>query len=104
MRQTLARWLGRKSPPSSELPVPALVNFDVDPGSDTGPIERANQGGGPAGGGRGRMGESLQPLLRSLRDRCNGCARDCRPARRRDRAAVVLATRGALEATASRSR
>jgi cell division transport system permease protein len=96
MRQTLARWLGPQVAASSELPVPALVNFDVDPGSDTGAIERRVKAVAPQAAVTAH-GESLQPLLRSLRSLqwlalglvllLGGATA----------AAVVLATRGALD-------
>src|SRR5207248_11648097 len=46
MRHTLERWLGPAAA-SSELPVPALVNFDVRPGADLGAIRQRVQAVAP---------------------------------------------------------
>src|SRR5205085_7541509 len=40
MRNTLERWLGPAAAQSRDLPVPALINFDVRPGADVGVITR----------------------------------------------------------------
>jgi cell division transport system permease protein len=95
MRRTLERWLGPAAQ-SSDLPVPALVNFDVRPGADLGAIERRVQA--VAQSARiAAHSEAVGPLLRSLRVLqwiafglvilLSGAA--C--------AAVVLAARGALD-------
>jgi cell division transport system permease protein len=95
MRQTLQRWLGPEAE-SSELPVPAIINFDVSAGTDTQAIAR--RVGQSAPGARLQAHrESLGPLLSSLRTLqwialalvllLAGAAA----------AAVVLAARGALD-------
>lgn len=65
MRHTLERWLGPAAK-SSELPVPALVNFDVKPGADLGLISRQVQAAVP-GAVIAAHREAVGPLLRSLR-------------------------------------
>ena len=65
MRKTLARWLGPAAA-SSELPVPALVNFDVKPGTDIGPIGRSVASVAP-GATIAAHRETVKPLLSSLR-------------------------------------
>jgi cell division transport system permease protein len=64
MRRTLARWLGPAAQ-SSELPVPALVNFDLEPGSSLAAVQRQVQQTTP----EARIvahSESVGPLLHSL--------------------------------------
>src|SRR5439155_11390637 len=39
MRRTLERWLGPAAE-SADLPVPAMVNFDVQPGANLGAIQQ----------------------------------------------------------------
>src|SRR4051794_3001156 len=63
MRHTLERWLGPAAQ-SAELPVPALVNFDVRPGADLGAIERRVQTVAP-GATITAHREAVGPLLRS---------------------------------------
>ena len=65
MRRTLERWLGPAAQ-SADLPVPALVNFDVRPGADPGAIERRVQAVAP-GARITAHSEAVGPLLRSLR-------------------------------------
>ena len=65
MRHTLERWLGPAAQ-SSELPVPALVDFDVKPGADLGVIARRVQAAAP-GARIAAHREAVGPLLRSLR-------------------------------------
>ena len=65
MRRTLERWLGPAAQ-SADLPVPALVNFDVRPGADLGAIERRIQAVAP-GARITAHSEAVGPLLRSLR-------------------------------------
>ena len=95
MRQTLERWLGPEAK-STELPIPAIINFDVSPGTDTHAIARRIEQ--LASGGKVQAHrESLGPLLSSLRTLqwialalvllLSGAAA----------AAVVLAARGALD-------
>jgi cell division transport system permease protein len=65
MRRTLERWLGPAAS-SPDLPVPALVNFDVRPGADLRPIQervRALVPGATIAAHR----EAVGPLLKSLR-------------------------------------
>jgi cell division transport system permease protein len=65
MRRTLERWLGPAAQ-SSELPVPALVNFNVSAGADLGAIQRRVQSIAP-GATITAHREAVAPLLRSLR-------------------------------------
>ena len=100
MRKTLARWLGPQAAADDGLPVPALINFDVRPGTDVGAIERRVKGAAPQASLTAHR-ESLAPLLRSIRTLqwlalglvllLGGAAG----------AAVVLATRGALDTHSS---
>src|SRR4051794_20679806 len=65
MRRTLARWLGPAAE-SAELPVPALVNFDVRSGANIGAVERRVRVIAP----QARVvphREAVGPLLHSLR-------------------------------------
>jgi cell division transport system permease protein len=64
MRKTLERWLGPAAN-SSELPVPALVNFDVRQGTDLGALEKRAQGIAPTARIVAHR-DSVAPLLRSL--------------------------------------
>jgi cell division transport system permease protein len=95
MRETLARWLGPQAA-SGELPVPALVNFDVRPGADIGAIERRIKSADPDATVSAHR-ESLGPLLMSLRSLqwlALGLVLLLATA---SAAAVVLAARGALD-------
>ena len=65
MRRTLERWLGPAAQ-SDELPVPALVNFDVKPGADLGAIRQRVTNALP-GATIAAHREVVGPLLRSLR-------------------------------------
>jgi cell division transport system permease protein len=65
MRRTLGRWLGPAAQ-SSDLPVPALINFDVRPGADLGAIQKRVQAVAPAAQITAHS-EAVGPLLRSLR-------------------------------------
>jgi cell division transport system permease protein len=65
MRHTLERWLGPAAQ-SSDLPVPALVNFDVKPGADLGAIRHRVETTVP-GATIAAHREAVGPLLRSLR-------------------------------------
>jgi cell division transport system permease protein len=65
MRRTLERWLGPAAQ-SSELPVPALVNFNVSAGADLGAIQRRVQSIAP-GATITAHREAVGPLLHSLR-------------------------------------
>jgi cell division transport system permease protein len=95
MRDTLERWLGPAAQ-SRELPVPALINFDLRPGADLGAIRQRVRTAAPDAQIIAHS-ESISPLLRSLRllqwiafglvvMLCAAAA-----------AAVVLAARGALD-------
>jgi cell division transport system permease protein len=95
MRRTLERWLGPAAN-SSDLPVPALINFDVQSGADLGEIEQRVRTVAPQASITAHS-QAVGPLLRSLRVLqwvafglvllLSGAA--C--------AAVVLAARGALD-------
>jgi cell division transport system permease protein len=65
MRRTLQRWLGPAAD-SSELPVPALVNFDVRPGTSLAVIQQRIRAAAP-GATITAHREAVGPLLRSLR-------------------------------------
>jgi cell division transport system permease protein len=65
MRRTLERWLGPAAQ-SSDLPVPALINFDVQPGTDLGAIQKRVQAVAPAARIAAHS-EAVGPLLCSLR-------------------------------------
>jgi cell division transport system permease protein len=64
MRRTLERWLGSAAA-SRDLPVPALINFDVSPGTDIKPIETRARTIEPASRIVSHR-DSVAPLLRSL--------------------------------------
>lgn len=95
MRKTLERWLGPAAQ-SADLPVPALVNFDLKPGSDLRQVEQRVRTLAPEARIVAHR-ESVGPLLRSLNVLqwvafglvllLSGAAA----------AAVVLAARGALD-------
>jgi cell division transport system permease protein len=65
MRKTLERWLGEAAQ-SRDLPVPALINFDVRPGSDISAIQQRVQATAPGATITAHQ-EAVGPLLRSLR-------------------------------------
>ena len=95
MRKTLGRWLGPAAA-SKDVPVPALINFDVGEGADLAALQRRVQAVAP-GARIATHSEAVGPLLRSLRVLqwvafglvllLSGAAA----------AAVVLAARGALD-------
>jgi len=64
MRKTLERWLGPAAQ-SKELPVPALINFDVKPGADLGAIEHRVQQAAPTARIVAHR-ETVAPLIQSL--------------------------------------
>lgn len=64
MRRTLGRWLGPAAE-SADLPVPALVNFDVRPGTDIAAIQRRAQTIAP-GAEISAHQDKVAPLLRSM--------------------------------------
>ncbi|GAA3899676.1 hypothetical protein GCM10022276_18160 [Sphingomonas limnosediminicola] len=65
MRKTLERWLGEAAQ-SRDLPVPALINFDVRPGFDISAIQQRVQATAPGATITAHQ-EAVGPLLRSLR-------------------------------------
>jgi cell division transport system permease protein len=64
MRSTLERWLGPAAQ-SRELPVPALINFDIRPGADLGGLRQHIQSIAP-GAHLVAHRDSVAPLMRSL--------------------------------------
>jgi cell division transport system permease protein len=64
MRGTLRKWLGPEAT-SAELPVPALVNFDVRPGTDVRAIEQRARALAPSARVSAHR-DSVAPLLHSL--------------------------------------
>jgi cell division transport system permease protein len=64
MRKTLAKWLGPAAD-SSELPVPALINFDAGPGANLNAIQQRAQAIAP-GARIAAHRDSIAPLLQSL--------------------------------------
>lgn len=64
MRKTLAKWLGREAE-SSDLPVPALVNFEASEGANLEGLEQRVQALAP-GARIVAHRDSVAPLLRSL--------------------------------------
>ena len=95
MRRTLERWLGPAAQ-SAELPVPALVNFDLEPGASLAAVQKQVMAVAPEARIVAHR-ESVGPLLRSLHVLqwvafglvllLSGAAS----------AAVVLAARGAID-------
>jgi cell division transport system permease protein len=65
MRRTLARWLGPEAN-SSELPVPALINFNLGPGANLPAIQTRVQSVAPGAVVTAHR-EAVGPLLQSLR-------------------------------------
>jgi cell division transport system permease protein len=65
MRRTLERWLGPAGG-AQDLPVPAIVNFNLAADSDTSPLERAINRIAP-GARISAHQDSVAPLLRSMR-------------------------------------
>jgi cell division transport system permease protein len=65
MRETLRRWLGPAAD-SADLPVPALVSFDLRPGADSEQVEQRVRSIAPLAQVTPHR-ESVAPLLRSLR-------------------------------------
>jgi len=95
MRQTLERWLGPVGA-SADLPVPALVIFDVRPGADLAAIER-RVGAAAPGARLIAHRDALGPLLRSLTALQWVAAALVLLLGGASAAAVVLAARGALD-------
>jgi len=95
MRKTLRRWLGPAAE-SADLPVPALVNFDIRPGTDVGAIGKRLQSIAPTARISAHR-DRVAPLLRSMRALqwlAFGLVLLLSAAAA---AAVVLAARGALD-------
>jgi len=65
MRRTLARWMGAAAD-SADLPVPALVNFELRDGADLAAVEARVRAASPDARIIAHR-ESVGPLLRSLR-------------------------------------
>ena len=81
MRRLLGRWLGPAGA-SADLPVPALVTFDVRPGADLGAIERRVQAASP-GARLIAHRESLGPLRQVIEGAAMAGAHAGAAARRR---------------------
>ncbi|HEX8839833.1 MAG TPA: FtsX-like permease family protein [Sphingomicrobium sp.] len=95
MRNTLERWLGSAAQ-SSELPVPALINFDVAEGANLNTIQQRAQAIAPGATVMAHR-ESVAPLLRSLRLLQGVAFGLVILLSAAAAAAVVLAARGALD-------
>jgi cell division transport system permease protein len=95
MRRTLERWLGPAAQ-SADLPVPALVNFDLRPGADVRAIQRRVQAMVPEATVAAHR-ETVGPLLRSLRVLQWVAFSLVLLLSAAASAAVVLAARGALD-------
>jgi cell division transport system permease protein len=65
MRRTLGRWLGPAAD-SADLPVPALVNFDVSPGANMAAVQQRVKAIAPAAQISAHR-DRVAPLLRSMR-------------------------------------
>jgi cell division transport system permease protein len=95
MRKTLEEWLGPAAN-SPDLPVPALINFDVRPGADLHPIEQRVQAIAPDARISAHR-NSVAPLLRSLRILESVAFGLVLLLSAAAASAVVLAARGALD-------
>ena len=95
MRATLARWLGPAAQ-SRELPVPALVHFNVAPGAPLAPVQARVRAVSP-GASIASQAENLRPLLGSLRTLQWLALGMVLLLTAAGVAAVVLATRSALD-------
>lgn len=95
MRNTLERWLGSAAQ-SSELPVPALINFDVAEGAKLKEIQQRAEAIAPGATVMAHQ-ESVAPLLRSLRLLQGVAFGLVILLSAAAAAAVVLAARGALD-------
>jgi len=95
MRGTLARWLGPEAA-NGDLPVPAMIHFDLSPGSDPNAVARRVRTIAPAATVNAH-GSVARPLLRSL-DAVQGLALALvLLLAGATAAAIVLAARGALD-------
>jgi cell division transport system permease protein len=99
MRRTLERWLGSEAQ-SADLPVPALINFDVSPGADLNAIGRRIASIAPDAHVAAHR-ESIRPLLSSLRLLQWVAVGLVLLLSAAAAAAVVLAARGALDTNRS---
>ena len=99
MRRTLERWLGSEAQ-SADLPVPALINFDVSSGADLGAIGRRIASVAPDARVAAHR-ESIRPLLSSLRLLQWVALGLVLLLSAAAAAAVVLAARGALDTNRS---
>jgi cell division transport system permease protein len=95
MRKTLERWLGPAGG-AGQLPVPALINFDLAPGVDATRVEGAVRTVAPEARMIGHSG-NLAPLLRSVRVLQWLALSLVMLMAIATSAAVVLAARGALD-------
>lgn len=95
MRATLERWLGGAAS-SADLPVPALVTFDVRPGTDLTRLEARVRQVAPGARLIAQTGE-LRPLLRSIRALQWLAFALIALMAAATSAAIVLAARGALD-------
>jgi len=95
MRRTLQRWLGSAAQ-SSELPVPALINFNAADGTNLDAIQQRAQAIAP-GSTITAHRDSVAPLLRSLRLLQGVAFGLVLLLSAAAAAAVVLAARGALD-------
>lgn len=96
MRETLERWLGETAASSSDLPVPALLILELEPGADAAAVASRLRAAAP---GVRLVSEAaeLQPLLRSLRGLQWLAVALVLLMAAAAAAAVVLAARGALD-------
>jgi len=99
MRKTLERWLGPAAQ-SGDLPVPALINFDVGPGADLDAIARRVAAISPDARVTAHR-ESVKPLLNSLQLLQWVALGLVLLLSAAAAAAVVLAARGALDTNRS---
>ncbi len=95
MRATLERWLGPAGA-GADLPLPALIDVDLSPGADAAAIGAAIERAVP-GARFVAHADSLQPLLKGLRSLSLLAAALVLLVGLASAAAVVLATRGALD-------
>jgi cell division transport system permease protein len=99
MRRTLQRWLGPGAA-SDELPVPALINFDLRPGADLAAIQSRITAVSPDARVAAHR-ETVRPLLNSLRLLQWVALGLVLLLSAAAAAAVVLAARGALDTNRS---
>ena len=95
MRATLRRWLGPAAS-SRELPVPALINFTLDPGASLGSVQRRVQAIAPGATVEAHRA-TVRPILRSLKTLQWVALSLVALLATAAASAVVLAARGALD-------